>query len=404
MNFDIKQIGFFLTGVVSGSVISLMLVNRAWASSLLSIVILIIVITQFFRASRSTSKTADEDGSSVNRIAVLPSHLNIPVLEVTQSGLIRCANRSARDVFGAVDVLSQPPSELLKAINRDSIGQGTVATFEAQGRVRTFFVFPLLSNELTQFLLIDVEAEMQATEARSLNDTLQVLSHEIMNSLAPIVSMTEVLLEAPLDPNDGNSEDAVRLISDRAKHLMRFVESYRALAKVPPPDKKPVRVSVLLDEIRLFASSRWGPKGVQIIVKDLSRDALLSVDRDLIIQAFNNLINNGAESALINRHSETTPYVSVTARRASSMFHFDIIDSGPGVSYEYGDKVFEAFYSTKPDGTGIGLALAKHIFAAHGARLKLTKQNPGYFTIDLPYRGNAAFASGHQIDHDAAEG
>jgi signal transduction histidine kinase len=234
----------------------------------------------------------------------------------------------------------------------------------------------------TLLLLADVSLSLQEEEQRSWKRLIRVLGHELSNSLAPIKSIAGSLLaRAENIPGDDTVVRDFRrglgVIESRADALHRFVQSYRQLAQLPPPQLRPVPLGPLLERVVLLEQRL----AVQL---DSGPAAVLQADSDQLEQMFINLLANAVDASLANGAQP----VRVNWRIADSSVSVIIEDRGLGIANT--DNLFVPFYTTKPTGSGVGLALAQQIARAHGGEISLLNREDGEgarATVRLPLKG-----------------
>jgi nitrogen fixation/metabolism regulation signal transduction histidine kinase len=231
----------------------------------------------------------------------------------------------------------------------------------------------------TLLLLADVSLPLQEEEQAAWKRLIRVLGHELSNSLAPIKSIAGSLL-ARVDHMEGEP-DTVRdfrrglgVVESRADALHRFVQSYRLLAQLPPPHLKVVALGRLLEQVVLLEQ--------RLAVRlDPGPPVSLNADPDQLEQMFINLLANAVDATLAN----SAKAVVVSWRVADSSASVTIDDSGLGIANT--ENLFVPFYTTKPKGSGVGLALAQQIARAHGGEIRLLNREDGAgarATIRLP--------------------
>jgi nitrogen fixation/metabolism regulation signal transduction histidine kinase len=231
----------------------------------------------------------------------------------------------------------------------------------------------------TLLLLDDVSLPLQAEEQTAWKRLVRVLGHEISNSLTPIKSIAGSLLARVNQP--GGDENRLRdlrrglgVIESRADALNRFAQSYRSLAQLPPPRLAPVPLGPLLERVvlleqRLEAQLDPGPAVV------------LNADAGQLEQMFINLLANAADASLAN--GSRVVHLSWQVTDATALVTIE--DQGLGIANS--DNLFVPFYTTKPGGSGVGLALAQRIARAHGGEVMLGNRADGpgaRATIRLP--------------------
>lgn len=241
------------------------------------------------------------------------------------------------------------------------------ATFRQEGAPHTLLV------------LADVSIPLQEEEQAAWKRLIRVLGHELSNSLAPIKSIAGSLLMRVETANleEDTAKDFRRglsVVESRADALHRFVQSYRLLAQLPPPHLKTVALGQLLDRVttleqRLEVELNPGPL------------VTLNADPDQLEQMFINLLANAVDATLANDSHE----VRVFWRVVDSEVFINIEDRGMGIANA--DNLFVPFYTTKPKGSGVGLALAQQIARAHGGEVRLVNREDGdgaRATVRLP--------------------
>jgi signal transduction histidine kinase len=225
-------------------------------------------------------------------------------------------------------------------------------------------------------VLSDLQRALREEEREAWKRLIRVLSHEINNSLAPIQSIAGSLQHAP-DPED--LERGLGIIQGRAEALARFMRSYATLAKLPPPRLRPIDVPAWIHRVARLES--------RLPVRVDAGPAIeIRGDGDQLDQLLINLVKNAADAAL-ETNPVTAPRDADAAAPASPTRaevelrwqvrdrYLDVlvIDNGPGVADTA--NLFVPFFTTKRDGTGIGLALSRQIAEAHGGTLTLANRD-----------------------------
>lgn len=211
-------------------------------------------------------------------------------------------------------------------------------------------------------------------EAASWSKLFRVMTHEIMNTVAPIASLSDALSkDDSLDVKAG-----LETISTSSKDLIRFVESYRSMMKLSSPIRKAVMVDELMKRVLNLNQLRLKEQGVTITYKSKTPDLLIFIDESQIIHVLNNLIKNAVQaeansiriSAELN--SEDRTIISVT-------------NNGKPVPLRQQDEIFVPFYTTKPNGTGIGLSLSRQIMTKHNGNITLVQSDKNTTTFAMVF-------------------
>jgi two-component system nitrogen regulation sensor histidine kinase NtrY len=278
----------------------------------------------------------------------------------------RCFGRTAREL-GLETLLAAADQTIHSFGSKPTRWLLRKAVFRQDGRPHTLL------------LLADVSLPLQEEEQAAWKRLIRVLGHELSNSLAPIKSIAGSLL-ARVDHMDGDA-DTIRdfrrglgVVESRADALHRFVQSYRLLAQLPPPHLRPVNLGTLLEQVILLEQ--------RLTVRfDAGPPVTLHADPDQLEQMFINLLANAVDATLGNRGDS----VCVSWRIAESTVSINIEDRGLGIANS--DNLFVPFYTTKPKGSGVGLALAQQIARAHGGEIRLLNREDGEgarATVRLP--------------------
>lgn len=230
--------------------------------------------------------------------------------------------------------------------------------------------------------LRNIRSVLEENEMEAWQKLVRVLTHEIMNSITPIISLSDTLCERALQ--QGMDEESVvwqgmKTIHRRSKGLLGFVENYRKLSRLSAPVLAPVRVGDWLGDIKkLFASS-----SVSYIYKVEDDNLKLMIDRSQMEQVLINLLKNAGEACEGQFHPEVI--VETFFQSEKHIFQLSVTDNGSGILPEVLDKIFIPFFTTKPTGSGIGLSLCKQIVTLHGGNLRVTSEvgKGSCFTLKL---------------------
>ncbi|MGU3316200.1 sensor histidine kinase [Sphingomonas sp. M6A6_1c] len=289
-------------------------------------------------------------------------------------GRARALNRAARRLFGTDDRLLPVPQALVDADASHLRHEGR------QWRIDRVMLGGLAS-ERSVAALIDVEQEERVAEARATAEMIHVLGHELLNGLAPIVSLAEsgeaALGRPDLDP--ALLREILGTLARRAEGLQRFTEAYRELARLPAPRLAPVPLSRAADDLARLFAGRWPQVALDVRIEDGPDWPL---DRDQLHQALWAVLQNAAEAATADRGPDAR--VALTIRYAGTEMVAEVQDNGGGVTPDDAARIFRPFHTTKPEGTGIGLSLARHIALAHGGSLILLPVRPTTFRFAVP--------------------
>jgi len=230
--------------------------------------------------------------------------------------------------------------------------------------------------------LQSVVGELDAVQVGAWHAMTRVLAHEMMNSLTPIASMAESIESlAAARGQDPKIAGAVATIGRRSRHLMDFVERYRAIVDLPQPVLEEVRVADFLAGLEQLIGPELNKRAIRFAVQ-APHDVLACFDRALVEQAVINLIKNAADA--VEHAAEGA--IDVAAIHEADALIIQVSDNGRGIDDELLDEIFVPFFTTKAGGAGIGLALARQVALAHGGGLTACRAQPSgsVFKLRLP--------------------
>jgi two-component system nitrogen regulation sensor histidine kinase NtrY len=238
-----------------------------------------------------------------------------------------------------------------------------------------------LDQEYYVILVDSIQKVIEKKEKEAWINLMKVISHELMNSITPIRSLTqnlnELMQQESLSKEDlEDIKESVSTIIHRSDHLQNFVESYRKLAMLPTPNKEKIELNSLIESALQIMNPLF--KKENIIVKNsIEFNRWILVDKLQMEQVLINLLTNSIFA--LREKSEKT--ISISSEVKNNRTFVTISDSGSGIDTEIEDKIFLPFFTTRKDGAGIGLTLSKNIVEAHGGYLNYKKENCTSFTI-----------------------
>ncbi len=310
---------------------------------------------------------AEDEDAAVYRL--LLDAAPTPLLAIDRD-TARVLNRAARTIFASDDRILPVPAALLDP---------SAPTLCHEGR-RWRIDRVEASSGVMVAALVDVEREELAAEARASADLIEVLGHELLNGLSPIVSLAEsAQAAAAKEPVDtALLAEILGPLARRADGLQRFATDYRALARLPEPILTPVSLDQFGRDLAQLFARRWPTVTLSLEVGEVGD---WRMDRDQIHQAVWALLNNAAEATTIVAEQ---PRVALSMTHLENRLAIAVADNGAGVQPESAAFIFRPFHTTKPEGSGIGLSLARQIARGHGGSLELAGANPTLFQIKLP--------------------
>ena len=238
-------------------------------------------------------------------------------------------------------------------------------------------------QELREAMRIYRMRTMEANEMESWQKLIRVMGHEIMNSITPIISLSETLGSRAVDEKSyAYMQQGVQIIHKRSKGLLEFVENYRRLTRIPLPQKEKVELGTLLRDLKNLFPDNF------IHILPPSSEIYLQADRVQIEQVLINLVRNAREACNAVEWDECIgPRIEVSvSNHPEWRVAISVADNGEGILPEVLDKIFVPFFTTKEGGSGIGLSLCRQIMHLHGGSITATS-TPGTgtcFTLLFP--------------------
>ncbi len=240
-------------------------------------------------------------------------------------------------------------------------------------------IFQVEENAFKLIVMQNIEDTLNKTESEAWKKLLSVMTHEIMNSIAPISSLSETLqAEVQLKLNDKENyklhlEDldaGISSIKKRSEGLMKFAKTYRTLNKVSQVNRSKILIHELFENIGNLLEPSLNKKNIQLEFKVTNPKLELNIDAHLIEQVLINLIINARDAC----ENIPNPKILVSAEKFREGVQVKVTDNGKGIPSEILETIFVPFFSTKKTGSGIGLSLSKQIMMLHNGRLQVQSE------------------------------
>lgn len=224
------------------------------------------------------------------------------------------------------------------------------------------------------FTLNDIKAELEENELDSWQKLIRVMTHEIMNSIGPITSLSNILngiylkegqpipLKDVTQKHVQNTIHGLEVIEQTSRGLMHFVEDYRKLTRIPKPVFKPINIVAWLNDVELLMRNTFQEEHIEFKMIHREFNKELIGDEKLLTQVLINLLNNSVDAL------RKTPqkFIKVLINEGQTgKLKISVVDNGAGIAPEEIEKIFIPFYTTKESGSGIGLSLSRQIMRLH---------------------------------------
>ncbi|MBR5770424.1 MAG: GHKL domain-containing protein [Alistipes sp.] len=307
---------------------------------------------------------------------------NVGIVVIMENGTVAQTNTKALRIVGMerlnhIDQLQVLSEELCEAMHRIGAGEQLTARLTTeigdQNLVLSCSAMEFDGKRLRVVSIGNIHEELDRKEVESWEKLTRILTHEIMNSLAPVTSISHTLLSANADA--ATMQQGLETIHTTSDRLLRFVDSFRAVTRIPAPQKAPFYLSELVAE----ACSLTAREGVEVEVSIEPEDTMLYADRALMSQVVVNLLKNATE-ALADFEGERKITIHSTID-AEERIQIEITNNGSAIPAEVAENIFTPFFTTKADGSGIGLAVSRQIIRLHGGTLRLKHNEAGRVTF-----------------------
>lgn len=336
-------------------------------------------------------------------LQIIIDHINIGLISMNSKGGIELMNKKSQELlqvpyvkswqllksqnkrfFQEVGELKSEDNKLVEVIVNQSRKQLTVNVTEVK----------ILDDSYRVITFKDIKSELDKKEIEAWHKLIRILTHEIMNSVTPMTSLTEtmkMLLEQPdgrQKPlsaiNEETIEDlrfSLNTINSRSEGLLHFVDDYRKLTKIPVPEIQKLSIADLLNRATRLMQAELDKAGVEV---SLFIDDTLNVlgDPKLLDQVFINIVTNALHAL---RQTSSPKLKIVCALNDEKSVVVDITDNGYGIDDDKLDKIFIPFFSTKDDGSGIGLSLCQQIMNLHGGFIEVESTGNDGATFKLVF-------------------
>lgn len=273
-------------------------------------------------------------------------------------------------------------------------GESKIATiFTKKMNAKTLLSATAFQTNGMKYQLIafqNINEALDETESKAWQKLLSVLTHEIMNSIAPISSLADTIknrlgsLDKRFDADNslGDLELGISTIKKRSEGLLKFAETYRNLNKITKPNLQPLFVRDIFENLHLLMQPTLSQKNIEIEIILRDPNLVFEVDITLIEQVLINLIVNAIEAV----KGAAKPRITFYGESLNEKTIIKIIDNGVGIDEEVLDKIFIPFFSTRKTGSGIGLTLCKQIMMLHNGNIQaVSKSGEGTsFVLQFP--------------------
>ncbi|MCB0841222.1 MAG: PAS domain-containing protein [Bacteroidetes bacterium] len=320
-------------------------------------------------------------------LQTIVEHVNVGLLCVDENGKVLLMNEALQHYLHKpyvqhLNSLKQTSPSFVQTINEIKAGEKKLLKLEIGNDQLT------LSVAATEFKLQDVphklisvqniRSELETQEEQAWQKLIRILTHEIMNSVTPVVSLTgtirEMLREEEAFDREETLEDAregLKAIEKRSKGLLHFTQAYRNLMQIPPPRFLEVDTSQLLDRTLTLFKAELSKHQIKYEMDLPPMPIIIQADPELLEQVMINLIKNALDALKGRPNPRLKMGIRKTAITKAQIY---VSDNGPGIPEKVQEKIFVPFFTTKTEGSGIGLSLCRQIMQMHKGHISMRSE------------------------------
>jgi len=316
-------------------------------------------------------------------------HIEISMIAYHPDGTIELFNNATKKLFRRnnlrnISDLSNVSEDLVKVFSTIKSGNKKLVKINDDNDLLQLSIyakeFKLNDQLLTLVSIQNIQPELDDKEMDSWQKLISVLTHEIMNSITPIASLSSTvnsmigqvksdeILELPPSVQEtiDDIQNALETINKRSTGLLHFVETYRSLTRLPKPNFSIFKVQSMFDDIERLMKEEMKSDNINITFSIQPDKLEMTADMELLEQVMINLIKNSAHAL----EGKANPKIDVSAKlNERGNIILQVTDNGQGILPDVIDKVFIPFFTTKTKGSGIGLSLSRQILRLHGGTI-----------------------------------
>jgi len=354
---------------------------------------------EFNEVITAFNKNKTEKEEHFNYLLTVIQHVSIGIIVFKKDGTVDVFNNAVKRLMQLprlrnINDLSAIEDELPdKLLNMKAGDKSLIKVFISDELLQLSMHATQFRMRGEEYILVsfqDIHPELEQKEIESWQKLIRVLTHEIMNSITPISSLSETVGDIlknhetdPPSPEDlaedmDNVKQAITTIGNRSKGLLNFVELYRNLTRIPKPNFRHFHVSSLLKRATELLGPEIEKNKIEITIKIFPNDLKLLADPDLIDQVMINLLLNAID-AVSEKETINNPKITIVASvNLNNRTTIEIADNGKGIKQDSLDKIFMPFFTSKKKGSGIGLSLSRQIMQMHKGSISVrSKQDDG---------------------------
>lgn len=316
------------------------------------------------------------------------NNVSTGILSFNEAGKILTMNLAAQECLGigpvnhlrdldkkqegmGAKIQGMRPADVLTITLNHSAADHRISIYSSQIKLRQETVRIVALNDITH--------QMEEQEILSWKKLIRVINHEIMNSMTPIITLSMAIRkklskeEAVKDLSPVSLQDSIKsasIIEERSKGLVQFIEKYKKLTGLPPMKAEHFPAGKLLDKVEQLFKGELEEKNIRLS-RPPKCNIELTADRQMLEQVLINLVKNSVEAL---QNSDNPEIVFACTREGDKLIHLSVSDNGEGVQEDKLEQVFVPFFTTRENGSGIGLSLCRQIIRSHNGRMLIESE------------------------------
>ena len=353
----------------------------------------------FMEVIEEFKKYRAEKEEHSNYLQTVVQHVNIGIIAYNREGKVDLFNNAVKRLLKVRNIrfisdLKQVKDNLPETLLQLKTGESTLIRLFIQDELLQISAyateFRMRGEEYVLVSLQDISTELDEKEIESWQKLIRVLTHEITNSITPISSLASTVREMLLEEDEDKLllkaldqadlegvQGAIDTIQKRSQGLLNFVEVYRNLTRIPKPNFRYFKVQEIFERSEHLLKPKMNEMGIKCSNKVFPPDMMITADPDLIDQVVINMILNAMDAVKGKEDGEISILATVNSH---NRIVIDIKDNGSGIKPDIMDKIFMPFFTSKKEGSGIGLSLSRQIMHLHKGSITV-KSKPGEWTV-----------------------
>jgi two-component system, NtrC family, nitrogen regulation sensor histidine kinase NtrY len=345
--------------------------------------------------------------SNLQYMNFIIQHAETGLLAFDKDGNVEVINQAAKDLFGlseikAISNLDVAQRGLPEMLTKLRAGEQKIISMKSSGRLIQLSVrasvFKIGKKEVRLLSLQDIKNEMDEKEMEAWQKLIRILTHEIINSITPVTSLTTAISglflkagrQIPRDElDDGTISEALTglgYIEERGKNLIGFVNKYRSLTKLPVPKFEETDLSMLINGVIHLKHGEINTGAIELTFMPSPERIMINCDKSLIEHVLINLVNNAKDAILARKNNSGGRIEIKTILSAENYPEILVSDDGTGIPDEILENIFIPFFTTRENGSGIGLSLSRQIMRLHGGTISIVSTSTEGSVFSLKFQ------------------